>query len=119
MGGGNDEWGQTRDRPSSDQSHVAEHDLHLAFGNAVFHDLTVGVVVKRWFLGDLYIYQLRVDGLLEDLYDFDYEDGGQNSHAAVLQIGWDDTIEGRDAGNIFFDRVYFDRTFHEWTSFVF
>lgn len=96
-----------------------EHDLHLAFGNAVISELTVWVAVKRGFLGGYSIGQLSIEGVLEDLYDFDYERTELNSDAAVLQIGWDDTTEGRDAGVVFFDKTFFRRTFDSWSSFDF
>jgi len=34
--------------------------------------------------------------------------------AAVLQIGWNPSIEERDAGHIFFDSVVFGKTFNGW-----
>ena len=93
---------------------LAGYDLHIAFGHATIPSITVGVVVKKGLFGDLYIDSLVVTGSLTDLYDFNYEDGGLAARAAVLQIGWDPDITGRDAGNIFFDRVNFQGTFDEW-----
>lgn len=105
------------DKGLSDGNH--ELDLHLAFGNAVFPEVRIWVAVKRRFLGGYAIGQLTVEGRLEDLYDFNYERAEPNNDAAVLQIGWDDEIDGRDAGVIFFDKVNFRRTFSSWNSFDF
>ena len=93
--------------------HPIEFDLHNAFGHALI-SISVNIIVKKSLLGDLYIDSLIETGTLEDLYDFDYEAGGDASKAAVLQIGWDPGITGRDAGHIFFDRVNFQETFNNW-----
>jgi hypothetical protein len=93
---------------------MTEYDLHVAFGHANISDLTVRVGVTRWPLGNLVVESLDVYGELDDLYDFDHEAGGMNSAGAVLQIGWSPHDEGRKAGNIFFDRVYFERSFSIW-----
>lgn len=93
---------------------MAEYDLHVAFGHAKIADLTVRVTVTRWPLGNLNIERLEIYGELEDLYDFDHEAGGLNSSGAVLQIGWRQNELERSAGNIFFDRVYFERSFGSW-----
>ena len=93
---------------------LAGYDLRIAFGHATLPSVTVDVVIKKGLFGGLHIDSLIVTGSLADLYDFNYEDGGLAARAAVLQIGWDSDIAGRDAGNIFFDRVNFQETFDDW-----
>ena len=94
--------------------HPIEYDLHVAFGHATVSSISINVVVKKGLFGGLYIDSLIETGTLDDLYDFNYEDGGFAGQAAVLQIGWDPSITGRDAGNIYFDRVTFQETFDDW-----
>ena len=94
--------------------HPIEYDLHVAYGNATVSSISINVVVKKGLFGDLYIDSLIETGTLDDLYDFNYEDGGFAGQAAVLQIGWDPSITGHDAGNIYFDRVTFQETFDDW-----
>jgi|GEM_PF-6032589 len=93
--------------------HPIEYDLHIAFGHATITSLSITVTVKKG--GDLYIDSLVETGTLDDLYDFNYEDGGLAGQAAVLQIGWDPDITGRDVGHIYFDRVNFQETFASWS----
>ncbi len=90
-----------------------EYDLHVAYGHATISSMTVSVVVKKDG-STIYTDSLIVTGVLTDLYDFNYEDGGRAGKAAVLQIGWDPDITGRDAGNIYFDKANFQETFDEW-----
>jgi len=90
-----------------------EYDLHVAYGHATISSMTVSVVVKKDG-STIYTDNLIVTGVLTDLYDFNYEDGGRAGKAAVLQIGWDTDITGRDAGNIYFDKANFQETFDEW-----
>lgn len=111
-------WSQSNAPVNFDETsyilHPIEYDLHVAYGNAVVSSISVDVVVKKNISGELYIDSLYEDGTLEDLYDFNYEDGGFPGQAAVLQVGWDLDISGRDAGNIYFDRATFQETFDEW-----
>ena len=93
--------------------HPIEYDLHIAFGHATITSLSITVTVKKD--GGLYIDSLVETGTLDDLYDFNYEDGGLAGQAAVLQIGWDPDITGRDVGHIYFDRVNFQETFDSWS----
>lgn len=95
--------------------YFAEYDLHVSFGHAVIPDLTITISIERENSSDLSIASLAIAGTLVDLYDFDHEEGGLNSEGAVLQIGWDPSFTGRDAGNIFFDRVIFMESFNSWS----
>ena len=91
-----------------------EYDLHVAFGHATFSEFNVFLVVEKDGLGNLSISSLTLSGNLVDLYDFNYEEGGRNSQGATLQVGWDSSMPSRDAGNIFFDRSYFQDSFSTW-----
>lgn len=102
------------DFAQNDYLPLAGYDLHVAFGHATLPSILVDVVFKKGLLGSLYVDSLTVTGSLVDLYDFNYEDGGLPARAAVLQIGWDPDIAGRDAGNIYFDRVFFQQPFSDW-----
>jgi len=75
--------------------------------------LSVNVVIRS-SQGVPCIITLTETGTLDDLYDFDYEDGGLPAQGAVVQIGWDPAITGRDAGRIFFDEVNFQESFNDW-----
>ena len=94
--------------------HPIDISLHVAFGHASISSISIDVVVKKGVLGDLYIDSLIETGALDDLYDFNYEDGGLPGQSAVVQIGWDPDITGRDAGNIYFDHVNFQESFDDW-----
>ncbi len=50
---------------------------------------------------------------LEDLYDFNYEDGTLPSHAAAMQIGWGKGANGatRNQGKIFRHKIRINRTY--------
>jgi len=95
--------------------HPIEYDLHISFGHATITSLSITVTVNKDSYGNLYFAGLTEAGTLDDLYDFNYEDGNLPGRAAVLQIGWDPNITGRDAGNIFFDQVNFQETFASWS----
>ena len=91
--------------------YFAEYDLHVAFGHAMIPDLTITISIERENSTDLSIASLAIAGTLVELYDFDHEEGGLNSEGAVLQIGWDPSFAGHGAGNMFFDRVIFMKSF--------
>ena len=50
---------------------------------------------------------------VEDLYDFNYEDGELPSHAAAMQLGWGKGANGpaRDQGKIFRHQIRLDKTY--------
>ncbi len=50
---------------------------------------------------------------VEDLYDFNYEDGTLPSHAAAMQLGWGKGANGpaRDQGKIYRHQIHLDKTY--------
>ena len=94
--------------------HPNEFDLYMAFGHATLTSMSVEVVVVKDGQGNLSIASLDVDGVLDDLYDFNFEDGGKSESAATLQLGWDPDIPWRTLGRVFFDRVQFRHAFNGW-----
>ncbi len=93
---------------------VTSYDLHVAFGHATVRELAVTATVVKIPLCDPYVSELSVRGTLEDLYDFNYADGGLSEEGAILQIGWTPYSSSRAAGNIFFDQVFFGESFSSW-----
>ena len=59
--------------------------------------------------------------VLEDLYDFSYEDSELASHAAALQIGYGRGTGGRENGMIWRNRIIIQRSYlnpFEYSSFI-
>jgi len=65
-----------------------ENDLHYAINKASSANLTVQATIYTDGNGNKIISSLKLQGFLEDLYDFDFSDGGGPQAAAIMQTGF-------------------------------
>ena len=90
---------------------ISEYDLHIAFGHATIRRIDLDCEFIRLPSGDITTGDVICTGILEDLYDFNFEDGGLAQRAATLQLGWESGSLQRQSGRVFFSRVIFEKTF--------
>lgn len=95
--------------------HPIEYDLHIAFGRAVVESLSVSCVFEKLPGRAITLRSLSLQGILKDLYDFNFEDGGLAQQAAKLQLGWRTDSAWRTSGRIFGEKVVFQAEFDDWS----
>ncbi len=101
------------------QSNLQEYDLHIAFGHATVCELVLVCEFVKLSSNEISAGTVSCQGVLEDLYDFNYEDGGLAQRAAKVQLGWDPESGWRSAGRMFFEKVLFEKTCFPFPFIIF
>ncbi len=101
------------------QSNLQEYDLHIAFGHATVCELVLVCEFVKLPSNEISAGTVSCQGVLEDLYDFNYEDGGLAQWAAKVQLGWDTESAWRSSGRVFSEKIFFEKTCFPFPFIIF
>ena len=94
--------------------HLSDLDAFFSIGRGRLSNPVYTFTVRKTENGDNLSYDLvsiGFTGVIEDLYDFNFEDGALSQQAAILQIGYGSGQNDRQYGKIYRHRILLDTTY--------
>ena len=83
-------------------------------GHPIVESLPVSCALEKPTGQPIVVKSLSLQGVLGDLYDFNFEDGGLAQQGATAQLGWRTGSTWRNAGQVFLERISFQAESTNW-----